>query len=340
MSAAEDLRDAFVRHQVDLGRFSNQLVQKTIALLNRAELDIVARLQRADNEGLNRDRLETLLADIRTIERQMWAILGVQFDADLVEVTEAELEFAKEAVDFAVQRVGVALGSPTPAFVQVMAAVRARPFQGRILSEWLSGADEMSSRRVREAIRMGFVQGETIGQIVRRIRGTRAAAYRNGIMEINRRSAETMVRTAITHTSAVAQQMTYEANADIVSGVRWVSVLDSRTTVICAGLDGRVFPLDKGPRPPQHPNCRSTIIPEIQGMDMSKIMERPTFDAWLRGQPESVQKDILGAARLKLWRDGELALDRFTDSKNRMLTLPELRQKNRSAFALAGVDRL
>jgi SPP1 gp7 family putative phage head morphogenesis protein len=42
---------------------------------------------------------------------------------------------------------------------------------------------------------------------------------------------------------------------------RYVATLDSRTSSICAALDGREFEYGKGPMPPQHFNCRSTTVP-------------------------------------------------------------------------------
>ena len=43
----------------------------------------------------------------------------------------------------------------------------------------------------------GVVQGEDVDTLVRRIRGTRAQRYADGVMEVNRRGAEAMVRTAV-----------------------------------------------------------------------------------------------------------------------------------------------
>jgi SPP1 gp7 family putative phage head morphogenesis protein len=215
--------------------------------------------------------------------------------------------------------------------------VQSRPFQGRFLREWLSEAEEGAAKRVRDAIRIGVVEGETIDKIVRRVRGTRVLKYKDGALEISRRSAEAMVRTAVTHTSNVATQATLEANSDILDGIIWVSTLDSRTTIICAGLDGKTFPLSSGPRPPAHINCRSTILPNIKGTDIRALAERPTFEAWLTKQPPEVQADILGATRLRLWKAGEIKLEGFTDSKQRVLTLEQLRARNAAAFEKAGV---
>jgi len=77
--------------------------------------------------------------------------------------------------------------------------------------------------RVRDAIRQGFVEGQTTDQIVRRIRGTRANQYRDGILEISRRSAESVVRTAINHTANVARQELYKANDDLIDSWRFVA---------------------------------------------------------------------------------------------------------------------
>ena len=58
-----------------------------------------------------------------------------------------------------------------------------------------------------------------------------------------------------TRIAAVARQAVAEANGDIVAGVRMVATLDSRTSSVCRSLDGRVFPVDSGPRPPVPINC-------------------------------------------------------------------------------------
>ena len=37
---------------------------------------------------------------------------------------------------------------------------------------------------------------------------------------------------------------------------RWVTANDERTCPECAPLDGATWPLDEGPQPPLHANCR------------------------------------------------------------------------------------
>jgi SPP1 gp7 family putative phage head morphogenesis protein len=70
----------------------------------------------------------------------------------------------------------------------------------------------------------------------------------------------TLVRTSINQVANAASQQVYEANQDITKKYRYVATLDTRTSAICRALDGREFEYGKGPKPPQHFNCRSTTV--------------------------------------------------------------------------------
>lgn len=334
MPTAEALHDQAVLHRVGLNRYSNALVRSVISLLNRTDADIIARISRDDLTSFGDYRWRTLLSEVRYMQAEGWLAIGQTFTGHLDDLAAAELDFSQRLVVAGAGLVNVEVQSMRLTAEQVVAAVQARPFSGRLLSEWLSDAEEAAQRRVRDAIRMGSVESQSIAEIVRRIRGTRGQRYGDGILEINRRAAEAMVRTAVTHVSSVAANEVYAANADIVVGIEWVSTLDSRTSVTCAGLDGRVFPLDKGPRPPAHISCRSTTIPRLKGME---AFERTTFEAWLTGQPMETQDDILGVSRARLWRNGDFRLDKFVDNRGEVLTLAELRAREAAAFKRVGL---
>lgn len=256
MTPAERLHDEAVLHRIALSRYSNTTVRRVLAQLNRTEESVLERLARADNEGLQAARLENLLVEIRALQANGWAVVRANLNGDLTALAMAEAEFAAKAVRFGAESAGLQLTTNAPVTAQVVAAVNSRPFQGRLLREWLADAEEGAAKRVREVIRQGFIEGRSISDLVRQIRGTRAAQYRDGILEVSRRGAEAMVRTAVTHTSAAAHQEVYRSfGADVVTGVLWIATLDSRTTEICASRDGKVFPVDSGPRPPAHVNC-------------------------------------------------------------------------------------
>ena len=60
--------------------------------------------------------------------------------------------------------------------------------------------------------------------------------------------------------------------------------------------------------------------------DVEQISAKTTADSWLRDQPRWFIESTLGRERAKLFIDGGLKIDRFTDMIGRQLTLEELRE--------------
>ncbi len=328
-SPNEALHSAGVKHQIGLLRLSEATIRQMIALLRGVESDLLDRLAVLDPESASGARLQSILDEVRGIINDGYRSVSSALAKEMEALAGYEAGFQSRLLNGQ-------LGFMTarPPLPNVIAAVNARPFQGRLLREWLGDLDASAARRVRDTIRMGVIEGETNAQIVRRIRGTRAQRYRDGVMEINRRGAKTMVRTAVNHTANVAREEVYAANADIIGGVMYVATLDSRTTLTCASLDGRVFPIDKGPRPPQHLNCRSTTVPVLKGVDPPS---KTSFAEWFANAGEETQREVLGAGRYALWKRGELSIDRFVNREGRAWTLAELSRRESAAFNLAGL---
>ena len=80
------------------------------------------------------------------------------------------------------------------------------------------------------------------------------------------------------------------------------------------------------------------LDPSTRASMDGQVSEKIAFPAWLQGQPVAVQKEVLGETRFKLWVEGGLKIDRFSDGKNQLLTLVELERREREAFGRAGVD--
>lgn len=321
-----------VRHAIYLQRYNASVVRRIIALLNRTDADIVRRL--AIETGETARSLEATLAEIRALNDRSQAELRQR-------LREASGELAGYEAGFT-QRLGESVSGVSwagPTLEQARAAALSRPFQGPHLA-WANlseHVDELGRRRgalVRDTIRRGFLEGDSVDDIVKRLRGTRALGYRDGLLEASRRTTETIVRTALTHTANAARSEVYKLNAAIISGVRWTAILDGRTSAVCRGRDGQIFPVDSGPRPPAHPNCRSTTVPVFKDEEPPKI---PTYGEWLKEQDEPFVKSLLGEAKGALFLDGGLSLDRFIDNSGREYTLEELRIRDAKAFAKAGI---
>lgn len=347
----ESLLDASISHQIGLQRYSNATVNKIIALINRAEIDLVEKMKSTGDGTWSMTRLNKLLQALRDINAEAYDKVRSELSDDLMGLAEYEVGFQTDLLNHSVP---IKLDIVSPSASQLKAAVDSRPFQGRILSEWYDGLEEAAQGRLRAAIRIGVVEGETIDQMVRRVRGTVANQFKDGIFEVSRRGAEAMVRTAVNHTANSARTTLYAENNDVIKGVQWVATLDGRTTLICASRDGTVYPVDSGPRPPAHMNCRSSTAPVMKswkemGINLSEAPEgtrasmdgqvaaSTTYDKFLRGKDQAFQEDVLGVDKAKLFREGGLTLDRFVDRKGQEYTLDQLRTRESEAFSKAGL---
>lgn len=268
-TANEELLDATVRHQIVVLRFSDRMAADAARLLEASDRELVAMLQTELTEFAEA-RLNAMLIEVRRLRAAAIQAVDADVRPDLDGLSQVEATWEVGAMGAAIP-VDIALNTVSPATLR---AVVASPINGIPLQGWWDRLAAADAQRIEQQLRLGILQGETTDQIVRHIRGTRAAGYSDGVLAITRRDAETVVRTAANHVSTGARQATWDANADIISGVRWVATLDGRTSAVCRSRDGEVYPIDKGPRPPAHPNCRSTVVPVLAGAEI--VGDRPT----------------------------------------------------------------
>lgn len=368
----EKLRDQDIGHQVDLQRYGNDVVRRIIALLNRVDSDLFAQitdaLERLPAESFTVERLEQLLYSVRALNAQVYSQVGVELTAEMRKLTEYESGYQFQLFRTILPAQIVAQVEIAAVSIdQVHAAAMARPFQGRLLKEWAAGIEANRMARIRDAVRIGYVENQTVSQIVQRIRGTRAKGYEDGIIQIDRRDAEAVARTAISHTAAFTRDRFLKANGGLIKALVWTSTLDSRTSEGCRIRDGLEYTADDAHKPIGHKvpwlggpgalhwNCRSTSVPitkswkELGGVDIGEfnpstrasmdgqVPDETTYGAWLKKQSAARQDDILGPTRGKLMRDGGLEMDRFYNEKGRYLSLDEMRQRDAAAFARAGI---
>jgi SPP1 gp7 family putative phage head morphogenesis protein len=145
---------------------------------------------------------------------------------------------------------------------------------GEVLTKAFRGIAVDQAERFSQVVRNGLLTGETTPSIAKRLIGNlqfgeEAKTVRQLVAAGGQATAVAdnqvmaLVRTSINQVANSASQQVYEANQDITKKYRYVATLDSRTSSICAALDGQEFPYGKGPMPPQHFNCRSTTVPII-----------------------------------------------------------------------------
>lgn len=349
MTINEDILDASISHSVWLERYKTQNVNKILKILNKADADLIeqiaARMAKIEERGFDlgkatTDRLIALQKAIAEEIKAIYRILYGENKQEMFDFADYEADFNARIIEKSSLNSGVTVELARPSKSQLNAIVTSQPFRGRLLREWYAGLETQAAQRINDAIKIGIVEGQTTDQIIRRIRGTKANKYQDGILEISRRDASAVVRTATAHVSDRASEEVYKANDDIVKGVKWVSTLDSRTSSICRSRDGKIYELDKAPPIPAHFNCRSRKVAYLgefktkgnRASSGGPVPEDMLYGDWLRKQSKAVQEEVLGVKKAKLFREGGLAIDRFTDPTGKEYTLDQLKQRDSEIF--------
>jgi SPP1 gp7 family putative phage head morphogenesis protein len=203
---------------------------------------------------------------------------------------------------------------------------------GEVVSKAFRGIAVDQAERFSQVVRQGLLTGETTPSIARRLIGSledsgerlvfgqeprmiskslkKIIAAGGELTSVTDNQIVALVRTSINQVANTASQQVYEANQDITKKYRYVATLDTRTSAICAALDGKEFEYGKGPMPPQHFNCRSTTVPIIDpdilppsttATRASKDGQVPinqSYGQWLHNQPRSVQAEALGPSKV------------------------------------------
>lgn len=348
--------DATVRHQVFLERLKAGQAADITPYLQDIDRFIRLKLSKGELTGYARAKLVTLLDGIDKMIAGELARFQTGFIKNLNELAVSESIFEGKALNKATNDLFEPV-VPSPA--QVRAAVFSSPLsvrgaQGGLLMEpFIKGWSDAQKAALVGTIRQGAFEGQTNAQIVKAIRGTQAAGFANGILAMNKRQTEAMVRTAIQATSGFARQATLMENADLVKSYQWVSTLDNKTSEICQALSNRTWKVGEGPTPPAHINCRSTIVPVLnekfnflkdgatQSSQFGPVDANESFFSWLKKQPAPFQDATIGPVYGKLLRDGGLSAERFAKlrlSKNfKPLTLAEMQKLEPLAFKKAGI---
>lgn len=144
---------------------------------------------------------------------------------------------------------------------------------GQVVQKAFRGIAEDQAELFAQVVRQGLLTGETTDEIASRLKGKLRYGQPGSVKEIAKKGGQAttvannqvmaLVRTSINQVANAASQQVYEANQDITKKYRYVATLDTRTSAICRALDGREFEYGKGPKPPQHFNCRSTTVAVI-----------------------------------------------------------------------------
>lgn len=395
-TANEMLFDLEVHHAIALERLKTGTAHQAVGYLNGIDVALREHLlaglgtiaeRGADLSRATERRLAKIGGGVAKIRGEAFGALEDDLVGALGDVAVYEAEFQKEAIERVVP-VKMDLSLPSKA---ALAGALLLPFRGKKLKEWTGNLKQVDTDLIKAEIRIGLSDGNTTDQLVRRVMGTRASRFRDGAINKTRHNLEAIVRTAVKHVTQTAKETFWKVNPAI-KRVRYTAILDGRTTFRCLSLDGKIYPVGVGPRPPQHFRCRSDMYPVLDGMEIvgdrtyvvdtrtpgqlrvdfrrlarseagdsvwrhmgpisrrraiqrqrsrwatqniGRVPAKTTYAEWFSQQSAAFQDDMLGPARGRLYRQGELKLDRFVDHRGKPYTLDTLKKREKEAFEQA-----
>ena len=344
-----------------LERLSQKQARMLLGILERAHDEVIGKIAKTNGE-LTRQWLAQVATDIDAAYKVAADQANKAMQPELEGLAADEASWISEEFN----KVFVGVSTTSPATSLLWASIKALPAAaGSTLDQLFAGLAENSRAAAIEAIQLGMVEGETVDQLTRRLRGrtVRRASWRavdgvrtyipgtyeGGALEnVTTRQARALARTAVMHVGNQAREAFYQANDDIIKGYQRVETLDGDTCLVCGADDGHVYKIDEArPSLPQHPSCRGLYCPVLKsfrelGLDMDEIppgtrasmdgqvAESVTYADRLAKMAASERAAILGPGRAALYNRGVPITDMVQGGK--LIPLVEMnRQKKKGA---------
>jgi SPP1 gp7 family putative phage head morphogenesis protein len=316
------------------------------------------------------DAVAKLQGEFATVQMERALPAGIRSSIRTVEVTPA---FAKAVVTTSASEFNlnvlsdslstIAAGSGAKFSLTAKEGALIRLPNGQSIKKSFRGITDQSAERLGRSIRDGLLAGDTTQEMRRRLVGKlrfntlaktakqQQLAMRGASMMLANPQIQTIVRTSINQVSNVAAQQVYKANPDATKKYRYLATLDSRTSSRCRLLDQQVFEYGKGPEPPQHFNCRSRTVAEIDYDNLSRVFGRKieaprrrgfrpsesglvpagqSYGTWLSGQSQTIKAKALGAKKVPFFDKlskkygGDQAIRKFVAVDGSEKTLAQL----------------
>lgn len=342
MSLSEEIQDAITRHQIYILRYSAGREKEASEYVARIQEMIESELEKEELSTMDMMRLRRFYDEITEFADETYGELADKIVQDASQLAELETEWNGSTFARFIEENII-----SPSDVEAQLAVFAGGLLGGTFGNIRNLANAFRQNKVAQ-----IVQNVSDGVTLRE-RNEQIKTRVQRVSGLQKKQVGSLIRTITNHASVEARDIMMRMNESIFDGYEWVSVLDSRTSIICASRDGTVYPFtddpEKSPKPPAHFSCRSTITPVVKkqfeqrrekktqrvaegAKGKTKVRQTTTYQSWLRRQPASFQDEVLGKTRGALFRRGELPISKFVDQRGKTLTLDELRKVEPEVF--------
>jgi hypothetical protein len=261
----------------------------------------------------------------RVIE-QASALIFSAYQDMMRQIQESLTETAQIVDESLGNKLGVLLGIGVAAMAlgRIADIVAATRIQGPTVTEWWGKQSGDLRFRFAATIHDAYGRGLGLQDVLRAVRGTSAAKYRDGILGPSQRHAEGLVTSAYHAVVSAVRLAVMERHPEYIKSIMHLSIIDSKTTEICFIRNQRLWRLsDKKPighslpfrEIPLHWACRSHLVPVLhawrdmpddvkQRMDKDDLSGKPAsepdLDDWMSRNPQQAGPISTASARRQL----------------------------------------
>lgn len=330
-----------IKHQIYLEQYKSGQADKIIALIDQSDKKIAELLKKT--KGIyTKNRYKEIAKKIKQISKSLRN--AVKNGTDIDGIIEYELKKQKKLLsaikDDVIRFNGGKVDFIFPSLEQIRTSALFAPVtDGMTYQSYLDGIEYGLFNAWDSAVRTGYLTGQTTDDIVRGVLGGVSGngkladsgsirSFRNSVY----RSARTVLQSFANETRSKVFEANEEYFGDGGNKYEYLATLDARTCLVCGESDGKLFKsLKDAPKIPRHFCCRCLIIPyfDIDGQTRSSadgyVSAKISYSDWLKEQPETVQREVLGKTRFDLYMKGE-PMTSFVENGN-TLTLAQLNER-------------
>lgn len=274
--------EIFEKYRVKYGLTESEARQLINTMQDKTSLDeLIHTLKNSDGDESKRYLLERLEAPayrarierLQQIQEQLDLIMQNIYKQEKAINYDFYIDIAKDAYYRSVyniqQRADAAFSFSYVSADMIDKVVNSR-WYGKNYSERIWGNVQELARKLKEELLVNFVTGRTNREAAKEIENVFGKGASN---------SRRLVRTESNYVSTELNFKAYEECG--IEEYQYLATLDLRTSLICRGLDGKIFSVkDKviGKNcPPMHPWCRSTTI-SVVDRDLIAKMQRAAID--------------------------------------------------------------
>ena len=327
-----------IKYQIQLEAYKNGQANEIIALLDKANSEIVKFIKKTDGVYTKKRYLE-IARKLKDVAAALKENVGNNIDLD--GLIEYELKKQKSLLDSVkgdiIKVKGGTLNFLYPTLEQIKTAAMFKPVtDGFTYDSYLDGIEAGLYNTWDSAVRTGYLTGQPTKQIVSKVLGgiSPETKLRNpGLMNALRNSIYGNTRTVLQSFAEETRERVYQENERYFGdgGYKYerIATLDARTCLVCANLDGKLYKTLKEAQPViLHRGDRCLLLPyfNIEGETRASkdgyVSSKVTYSDWLGEQDEKTQREVLGKTRFEMFKSGT-KINQFVDN-GRILTLAEL----------------